>query len=155
MPQLPGRESEADRFASRSAASAASVSLVRCAGKGSETGLKPIVCTGDRERPREQAPETGRERGDAGDPGRDPGTSAARARDELTDRLFQPAGVQGLLVVGLCGCAFYEWLADEARDLVMCERPSGLESCQRKNGKIKNPLFGVPTSKPPGEERGH
>ena len=69
-------------------------------------------------------------------PASDPGADAARAGDELADRLADVARLDGLL-----GLALDERLADEARDVVAGDRARRLERREREHEQVERAVL--------------
>src|SRR5882672_5630111 len=95
--------------------------FVRLVGQGGEGRLEPVVDGGGRERPGEDPSEAWREDLRRAEARRDPGADAARAGDELPDRLPHVPGLDGLLVAAV-RVALDERLPKEARQLVAADR---------------------------------
>src|SRR5579864_836227 len=108
--------------------------LVARPRQGGETRLQEVVHAAGGERPGQEAAEARRDHLRARQAGGNPGADAARAGDELADRLPQVARLDGLLVLD-------ERLADEARDLVARDRARELERRGAEHGEVERALL--------------
>jgi hypothetical protein len=122
-------------------------SLVRLGGQRREAGLEPVVERRRRERPRQEAAGPWGERLERDEPGRRPHPGAARAGEELADRLPRAAGLDRLLVT-LVRLTLDKWLAQEARHLVVRDRAGRLERRRREHRQIE----GVEALRPSSEQ---
>ena len=110
--------------------------LVRLRRERAEPGQQEVV---DRARGEHGGQQPAGARGEdlrRGEARSDPGADAARARDELADRLLHLGVVRRPLVLAVVRLALDERLADEARHLVAGDHARGLERGEAEQREV-------------------